>query len=192
VWTVIGGVFGSLLAVLGYVFLIPLYTWFLLFQLEHISGFVSSYLPPDQRDRWTRIGDQMTSMLGGFFRGRLLVSLLKGALLAILLKFCGVPYALLLGMLAGAMSLIPFIGAGIGYALAFLLALLEFSVADAAWRIAIVMVVGEVIEGYVLMPKILGGELGLPPVVVLASMMIFGSAFGMFGLLLALRSRLRS
>jgi predicted PurR-regulated permease PerM len=186
VWGVIGKVFGSLLAVVTYLFLVPLYTWFLLFELERVTAFVRAHLPRDQRARWSRIGDEMATMLGSFFRGRLLVCFLKGALLSITLAACGVPYALLVGMLSGFLSLVPFVGPAFGYAFAFVLALLEFDPLGAVWRTAVVFTVGEMVEGYVLMPKILGDQLGLHPVVVLASMMIFGSAFGMFGLLLAL------
>ena len=186
VWGVLGKVFGSLLAVVTYLFLVPLYTWFLLFELERISSFVRAHIPRDQRARWSRIGDEMATMLGSFFRGRLLVCFLKGALLSVMLALCGVPYALLVGMLGGFLSLVPFVGPAFGYALAFVLALLEFDPLGALWRAALVFTVGEMIEGYVLMPKILGDQLGLHPVVVLASMMIFGSALGMFGLLLAL------
>lgn len=186
VWGVLGRVFGSLLALATFAFLVPLYTWFLLFELERITSFVRSYIPRDQRARWSRIGDEMATMLGSFFRGRLLVCFLKGALLSVVLAVCGVPYALLVGMLAGFLSLIPFVGPAFGYALAFVLALLEFDPLGALWRAALVFAVGELVEGYVLMPKVLGDQLGLHPVVVLASLMIFGSALGMFGLLLAL------
>jgi predicted PurR-regulated permease PerM len=186
VWALLGAVFGSLLALLAFLFLVPLYTWFLLFELERMSAFVRSYIPRDQRARWTRIGDQIAAMLGAFFRGRLLVSFLKGAVLSITLVACGVPYPLLIGMSGGFLSLVPFLGAGIGYALTFLMALLEHDPPGAVVRTGIVIAVGELTENYVLMPKILGDQLGLHPVVVLAALMVFGSAFGMFGLLLAL------
>jgi len=124
-------------------------------------------------------------MIGSFFRGRLLVCLFKGVLLSIALAACGVPYWLLVGMLGGALALIPFVGPGIGYTLAFLLALLDHDPMQAVWRIAVVFSVGELGET-MLMPTVIGERLGLHPVVVLASLMIFGSALGMFGLLLAL------
>ena len=176
----------SLVTVMSLVFLVPLYTWFLLFELERISSFVVGYIPRDQRTLWSRIGGQMAGMLGAFFRGRMLVCLLKGLLLTATMAALGIPYSLLVGMLGGFLSLIPVVGPGVGYLLAFLLALLVHDPLGASWRCAIVFAVGELGEGYVLMPKVLGEQLGLPPVVVLASLMIFGSALGMFGLLLAL------
>lgn len=186
VWHTLELAFGSLVTVLSLVFLVPLYTWFLLFELERISSFVVGYIPRDQRALWSRIGGQMAGMLGAFFRGRMLVCLLKGLLLTASMAALGIPYSLLVGMLGGFLALIPVVGPGVGYLLTFLLALLVHDPLGASWRCAVVFAVGELGEGYVLMPKVLGEQLGLPPVVVLASLMIFGSALGMFGLLLAL------
>jgi len=186
VWGAVQGFFGSILAVLTFAFLVPLYTWFLLFELERVSSVVSSYIPRAYREQWTRIGAAMAEMLGSFFRGRLLVCLLKGVALSIVLVVLGIPYALLIGMLGGFLSLIPIIGPGIGYALALAVGLLTFDPVGALWRTGVVFAIGELLEGYLLIPKIIGDSLGLHPVVVLASLMIFGSALGMFGLLLAL------
>lgn len=186
VWGLLQHLFGSLITLFMYLFLVPLYAWFLLFELERITSFVRTYIPRRQRDQWGRIGSQMGEMLGSFFRGRLLVCLLKGALLSVTMAACGIPYWLLVGMLGGFLSLIPFVGPAIAYGLAFLLALLEHEAIGALGRTAIVFTVGELIEGYVLVPKILGDSLGLHPVVVIASLMVFGAALGMFGLLIAL------
>lgn len=183
---VVRRLFGSLLTFLGWTVLVPIYTWFLLFELERIGRFVVPYVPREDRTRFQRIGSQTKEMLGNFFRGRVLVMLLKGLVLAGILAVAGVPYAFLLGILAGVLSIIPFAGPALGYGMAFLLSLLEHSVPGAAIRTAIVWSLGELIENYVLIPKIMGESLGLHPVVVIAAFMIFGSALGMFGLLLAL------
>jgi len=185
-WVVLRRVFGSLLTVGTYLLLVPLYTWFLLFELERIGRFVRTYIPAGERQTFGRIGSQIAEMLGNFFRGRMLVCLLKGTLLSVVLYLAGIPYALLLGMFSGFLSLIPFLGPAIGYGLAFLLALLEHSATGALLRLVVVYTVGEVVEGYVLLPRVLGDSMGLHPVVVVASLMVFGAALGMFGLLLAL------
>jgi predicted PurR-regulated permease PerM len=186
VWHVLERLFGSLVAGLTWLTLVPLYAWFLLFELERIAGFVRRHIPSRHRPQAERIGGAMTEMLASFFRGRLVVCLLKGVVLTLVMFFLGVPYALLLGMASGFLALVPFVGPAIGYGLAFLLSLLEHAALDASWRIAVVFSVGEVVEGYVLVPKILGESLGLHPVVVIASLTIFGSVLGMFGLLIAL------
>lgn len=185
-WAVVRRLFGSLLSVGAFLFLVPVYTWFLLFELERIGRFVTTYIPAGDRQTFSRIGSKIAEMLGTFFRGRMLVCLLKGGLLSIVLFIAGVPYALLLGMISGFLSLIPFIGPTIGYGLAFLLALLEHSPSSAVVRLAIVYTIGELVEGYVLLPRVIGDSMGLHPVVVIASLMVFGAALGMFGMLLAL------
>lgn len=185
-WALVRRVFGSLLTFAAYAFLVPVYTWFLLFELERIQGFVRSYLPVGDREVASRIGAQIAEVLGNFFRGRLLVCLIKGLMLAALMAALGIPYAFLLGILSGIFSLIPFAGPAIGYGAALLLALLEFEPLGAAWRIGLVFAVGELVEGYVLLPRILGDKLGLHPLVVFLSLTVFGAALGTFGVLLAL------
>lgn len=185
-WRLAQSFFGSLLAAIGFLLLVPLYTWFLLFELERISSFVSAYIPRGHRERWMRIGAAMQEMLGGFFRGRVLVAALKGAAIWVTLLVIGVPYSLLLGLLGGVLSFLPVIGPGIGHACVFAVALMGFDPFGALWRTAVVFALAEALEGYVLTPKILGDSLGLHTVVVFAALTIFGTALGMFGMLIAL------
>lgn len=179
-------VFGGVLAFLGLVVLWPIYTYFLLFELERIHSFVKRYLPHQERDRIVRIGTQIGEVLASFFRGRLLVCLIKGAFLAAGLAIADVPYALLLGLGTGFLSLIPFVGSAIGYGLTFLVAMLDHGLVSALWRTGIVFALAELLENYLLIPKILGDSLGLHPIVVIFAIMAGGASMGMFGLLLAL------
>jgi predicted PurR-regulated permease PerM len=185
-WALVRRMFGSLISAAVFAFLVPVYTWFLLFELERIQAFVRSYLPAADREVAGRIGAQIAEVLGNFFRGRLLVCLIKGLLLAAAMAVLGIPYAFLLGILSGLFSLIPFAGPAIGYGAAFLLALLEFEPFGAAWRVGAIFALGELVEGYVLLPYILGDKLGLHPLVVFLSLTVAGAALGMFGVLLAL------
>lgn len=183
---VLSGIFGGVLSLLGLLVLWPLYTYFLLFELERIHSFVARYLPHQERTRFVRIASQIGEVLASFFRGRLLVCLVKGIVLAVGFAIAGVDYALLLGLGSGFLSLIPFVGSAIGYTLAFLIALLDFGLAGAVVRTGIVIVVAESLENYVLIPKILGDSLGLHPIVVIFAIMAGGASMGMFGLLVAL------
>lgn len=179
-------VFGSVFWWLTLLVLLPLYTYFLMFQLENVHSFVLRYLPYRERDRILRITSQIGEVLSSFFRGRLVVCLLKGLFLSVGLWIAGVPYALLLGFLGGALALIPVVGPLAAFLLAFLLSLLEYEIGAALLRVGIVYALGEVFEGYVLIPKVLGDSLGLHPVVVILSLMIGAQALGLFGLLVAL------
>ncbi len=186
--------FGSVIAFVSFVVLLPIYTYFLLFELERIHTFLRRYLPKDEREHISRVGGQIGEVIGNFFRGRLAVCLAKGLFIAAGLGLCGVQYALLLGMFAGLASLIPFAGPFFAYLIGFMFALQqpptastqELDLWDAFWRTGLVYGLAELLEGYYLTPKILGESLGLHPVVVLVSIFAGGAAFGMFGILLAL------
>jgi predicted PurR-regulated permease PerM len=180
------GVFGSLFAFLGLLILLPIYTYFLLFELERIHRFVTRYLPRTDRERLTRIGRQIGEVLANFFRGRLLVCLAKGAFLALGLWLAGVEYALLIGLGTGFLTLVPFVGSVIGFVLALFVAMIEHSVVASVVRVGIVFLAAEALENYVLLPKILGDSLGLHPIVVIFSLMAGAASLGMFGLIIAL------
>jgi predicted PurR-regulated permease PerM len=180
------GFFGGLLAFTGLLVLVPLYTYFLLFELERVHKFVRRYLPRTQRARISRVAEEVGEMLSTFFRGRMLVCALKGAFITIGLLVCDVPYAFLFGMGSGFLSLIPFVGALVGFLAALLVAMVDQGALPALLKTGIVFGVAEILEGYVLIPKILGDSLGLHPVVVLFAIMAGGAALGFFGVLIAL------
>lgn len=183
---VVLSVFGSFFAFLSLIVLLPIYTYFLLFELERIHRFVQRYMPSGDRDRLTRIGRQIGEVLANFFRGRLLVCLVKGVFLTVGLFIAGVDYAILIGMGTGFLTLIPFIGSAVGLVLALLVAMIEHSVVSSLVRVGIVFSLAEALENYVLLPKILGDSLGLHPIVVLFSLMAGAASMGMFGLIIAL------
>jgi predicted PurR-regulated permease PerM len=183
---VLKSVFGSVLEFFGLLILLPIYTWFLLFELERIHSFLTRYLPRRDRERIVRIGGQVGEVLANFFRGRLLVCLIKGGILALGLWIAGIDFALLLGLGTGFLSLVPFVGSFIGFVLALLVGLLEFEVGTALWHVGLVFFAAEMIENYLLLPRILGESLGLHPVVVIFALMAGASSMGMFGLLIAL------
>jgi predicted PurR-regulated permease PerM len=179
-------VFGGVMAFLGLVVLLPIYTWFLLFELERIHSFVQRYLPRRDRGRLVKIGTQIGEVLSNFFRGRLLVCLCKGIFLALGLWIAGVQYWVLIGLGTGFLGLIPFVGSMIGFIVALLFGFLDYDVFSSLVRTGTVFLLAEALENYVLIPKILGDSLGLHPIVVIFSLLAGAASLGMFGLLIAL------
>ena len=179
-------VFGGAFSFLGLLLLLPIYTWFLLFELEGIHGFLQRYLPSRERARLVKIGTQIGEVLSNFFRGRLLVCLCKGSILALGLWIAGIQYPLLIGLGTGFLTLIPFVGSAVGFVVALLFGFLDYDVLTALWRAGAVFIVAEVLENYVLIPKIIGDSLGLHPIVVIFSLLAGAASLGMFGLLIAL------
>ena len=179
-------VFGGVMAFLGLVILLPIYTWFLLFELERIHSFVQRYLPRRDRPRLVRIGTQIGEVLSNFFRGRLLVCLCKGIFLSLGLWIVGVQYSVLIGLGTGFLTLIPFVGSMVGFIVALVFGFLDYDVLSSLWRTGVVFLLAEALENYVLIPKILGDSLGLHPIVVIFSLLAGAASLGMFGLLIAL------
>ena len=178
--------FGSIMSLAALLLLLPLYSYFLLFELERIHRFVRRHVPKDERERLTRIGTQIGDVIANFFRGRLLVCVLKGAFLAFGLAVLGGPYPIFFGFMGGLLSLVPFVGPSLTFVLALVFGLQELSLVNAVLRIGGVFLLAELLEGYVFIPKVLGDTLGLHPVVVLVSVFAGGAALGMFGLLIAI------
>ena len=167
---------------IGFLALLPVYTYFLLFELERIHELVRQHVPKRERERVTRIGRRVGEVIASFFRGRLLICLLKGLVLAFGLTILQVPYGFLLGVLSGFLSLVPFVGPMIGFGATFLISLQGADPESAGIWMSLALIGGvfmlaEILEGYVFIPKILGDSLGLHPVVILLSVFVGGAAW---------------
>jgi predicted PurR-regulated permease PerM len=187
-WSLLQFWFGSVLGFLTLTLLLPIYTYFLLFELGRIRRFFRRYLPVRERHRVSHVATQIGEVLANFFRGRLLICFLKGTVITVGLWIAGIPYALLLGMTSGFLSLVPFVGPVLGFGAAFSIGLLPEGTGflGTLIRTGLVFGIAEGIEGYVLIPKILGNSLGLHPIVVLVAVFAGGAALGVFGLLIAI------
>lgn len=169
------------------VLLVPLYAFFWMFEMDAMHDWVRRHIPVRERGRTTRLAAQMGDILSRFFRGRLTICVVKGVLITVCLAIAGIPYSILLGMLAGVLSLVPFVGSVAAFAFGALVAL---GTHDPWW--AALLITGaiygaaELVEGYVLMPRILGESLGLSEVAVLFAVTAGGAALGLFGVLAAL------
>lgn len=184
-WPYLRAFFGSVVALATLLFLLPIYAYFLLFELDRIHDFVLRYVPDREKGRFERIGTKVGEVISNFFRGRLTICFLKGAVITVGLWAVGVPYFVFLGMGSGFLSLAPFVGPLFGFLAAFVLELVDVGPLASLLKTGVVFGVAELLEGYVLLPKILGDSLGLHPVVILVSVFVGGAALGMFGFLVA-------
>ena len=177
---------GRVMGLAGMFLLVPLYAYYFLFVQKDLHAFVVRHLPKRDRERLSRVAGEIGQVIASFFRGRLGVCFLKGLILSGGLWIAGIDYPLLFGMLSGFLSVIPFFGPFVGFLLAFLVGIPDHGVVQALVRTGIVFGVGEMIEGYVLVPKVLGDSLGLHPLVVFVALLAGGAALGMLGVLIAL------
>ena len=170
---------------LSYLIFCPLYAFFFLLEIDPMIARIRGYLPGRHRPRIVRIASQIDQIVSSFLRGRLIIAVIKSAIAAIGLALAGVDYAIPLGIAAGFLSLIPYIGVYISLVPALILCWLEYS----SWgRVGVVLgvfMVNEWLEGFVLVPQILGKEIGLHPLTVIVTLLIFGKVFGFVGLLLS-------
>ena len=126
-------------------------------------------------------------VLGSFVRGQLVVMLAQAVMYSVGLWAVGLNYALVLGLTAGLVSIIPYAGSVIGIGSAMIVAYLQFGLDPSALLlVAMVFVIGQLIESFLLTPVLLGDQIGLHPVAVIFALMAGGQLAGFVGVLLAL------
>ena len=179
------GILGSLMALLGWLIIVPLYTFFFLMRLEDVWEAFVEYLPGTHRDRVLKVLGDVHRMLLGFFRGRVLTMALKGIFVAIGLGIVGVPYWPVWGAAAGMLTIVPVVGPFLAGAPAVLLAFREGDTTTAVLATG-VFLVAEIVEGYILIPKLIGKEVGLHPMAVITGILVGGSLLGILGIVIAI------
>lgn len=187
--TVLGGLSKSGLAVLGWVAnvaLIPVVTFYLLRDWDVLVERVRMLLPRPIEPTVSRLARESDHVLGGFLRGQLSVMLALGTIYALGLWMVGIDLALLIGLIAGLVSFIPYLGAIVGVGAALIAALVQHGDWLHVVLVLAVFGVGQTIESFLLTPLLVGDRIGMHPVAVIFAIMAGGQLFGFFGVLLAL------
>ena len=166
--------------------LIPIVTFYLLRDWDELVHGAGRLLPPAWRDRVAPVAREIDDALAGFLRGQLSVMLALAIIYSVGLMIVGLDLALPIGLFAGLVSFVPYLGFILGLLFAGLAALLQFQAALPLLWVLLVFMVGQVLESTVLTPRLVGERIGLHPVVVIFTVMAGGQLFGFFGILLAL------
>jgi predicted PurR-regulated permease PerM len=166
-------------------FLVPFFVYYILVDFSGWRDFCQDFIPPRFRDPFRRLFDEVGRILQAYVRGQLLIAMLMGVLYAIGFVLLRVPAGVGIAILAGFLNTIPYIGTIFGLALA-----TGFTMAAGGgfWRLAGVIgvfVAVQIIEGYFLTPRILGGRMSLHPMAVFLGLLIGGKLFGFLGIILA-------
>ncbi|TNF57770.1 MAG: AI-2E family transporter [Rhodobacteraceae bacterium] len=182
-------VLSSAMSVLNIVILLivaPVVAVYLLLDWDRMIARIDSLLPLDHAPTVRRLAAEIDHTLASFIRGMGTVCLILGTYYAIALMLVGLQFGLVVGFVAGLVTFIPYLGALIGGALAIGLGLFQF------WGdwvslglVAGIFVIGQVVEGNVLTPKLVGGSVGLHPVWLILALSVFGALFGFVGMLIA-------
>jgi predicted PurR-regulated permease PerM len=176
----------TLLAVVANLVLIPVVTFYTLRDWDILVERVHELIPRRYEAVVARLARSSDEVLGAFLRGQLTVMLALGIIYSVGLGFVGLELALLIGMLAGVVSFVPYLGFIVGIIVAGIAALMQFQELTPLLYVAIVFGVGQMIEGMVLTPMLVGEKIGLHPVAVIFAVLAGGQLFGFFGILLAL------
>ncbi|MFW1677102.1 AI-2E family transporter [Pontibacter sp. JAM-7] len=166
--------------------LIPVVTFYLLRDWDVMMEKIGHLLPRSVEPRialWARESDEV---LGAFMKGQLLVMVALGTVYSIGLWLVGLDLALLVGMIAGLASIVPYMGFIIGIVVAVAAALMQFQDPTVLVWVGLVFVIGQMLEGMLLTPLLVGDRIGLHPVAVIFAIMAGGQLFGFVGVLLAL------
>lgn len=177
---------GTLVGFLGYLVVTPVVAFYLLRDWQPLLQFLEDLIPPVRRPPVVAFISEYDEALGKFFRGQLIEALLVGILTGGGLAILGVPSALLLGVIGGLCNLVPYIGIVISILPALVVALTMPSPVDGLLRVGGVYLVVQFIDGSVTGPRIVGGSVGLHPVVTMLALAFGGAVLGFAGLLLAI------
>ncbi len=166
--------------------LIPVITFYLLRDWDGLVAKVHGLLPRRISPTASKLAVETDIVLGAFMRGQFYVMLALGAIYSIGLWFIDLNLALLIGMMAGLISFVPYLGSIIGFTVACVVAVLQFQDAMYLIPVSIVFAVGQSLEGMLLTPLLVGDKIGLHPVAVMFAVLAGGQLFGLLGVLLAL------
>lgn len=176
----------ALLAFFANVALIPVVSFYLMRDWDTLVSYLHDVLPRGSEESAANLANECDEVLSAFLRGQMLVMTLLGGIYAIGLMMVGLELALLIGMLAGLASIVPYLGFIVGIVAASIAAVIQYQEFFPLIYVAIVFGVGQALEGMVLTPLLVGDRIGLHPVAVIFAILAGGHLFGFTGILLAL------
>ena len=174
------------LALIGNAILIPVVLFYLLLDWDVVVSRVRALVPP----RWRAGVDdfllECDSVLGQYVRGQLSVMVVLAVYYTVALRLFGLDLALPIGVFTGLAICVPYLGFGVGLVMALLAGLLQMDPLQAGLMIAVVYGVGQLIESFILTPRLVGERIGLHPLAVIFALLAFGQVLGFVGILMAL------
>ena len=175
--------FAGLLANL---FLIPVVTFYLLRDWDRMMENLHNMMPRNVEAVVLGLVRECDEVLGAFLKGQLMVMMALGGIYSFGLAVIGLQFAVLIGMLAGLVSIIPYMGFVVGFAAAIIVAFFQFDSYTGMLLVCAVFLIGQALESWLLTPWLVGDKIGLHPVAVIFALMAGGQLFGFTGMLIAL------
>jgi len=166
--------------------LVPVVTFYLLRDWDELVTWIRELLPRSIEPTVSELARESDGVIGAFLRGQFIVMAALGIMYSVGLAIIGLEFSLLIGMLAGLVSFVPYLGLIVGILAASIAALLQFHSFLSLIPVLIVFGVGQFISDFFLTPALVGDRIGLHPVAVMFAVLAGGHLFGFFGILLAL------
>ena len=166
--------------------LIPVVSFYLLRDWDDLIAWIRGVIPPRYLPRLGQMAGEADDVLGAFIRGQLSVMAAQAVFYAVALWIAGLELALVVGIIIGLISFIPYLGSIVGLLIAVIAMLVQTQDPSSLIWVAVIFGVGQFLEGNVLTPWLVGDRIGLHPVVVIFAVMAGGQLFGFVGVLLAL------
>lgn len=185
VFNLTSGIMGLILGIVSMV-VIPVFFFFILKDLDGIENGFYSFVPPSGREKVKNYLEMVDQVLGGFIRGQILVASALAVLYAVGLGLTGIRFGVLIGVLAGIMFIIPYVGTILGIAACGIILIVDFSGWGQVLGVVAAFVIAQSIESYILTPRITGDRVGLNQLETLISILIGGEIGGLTGLLVAI------
>ncbi|HEX8167502.1 MAG TPA: AI-2E family transporter [Beijerinckiaceae bacterium] len=176
----------TLVGIFALLVVTPVVAFYLLVDWDRMIATVDGWVPVRNRETVRALAREIDRAIAGFIRGQALVCFLLGTFYAVGLSLIGLNFGALIGMGAGFLSFIPYVGSLTGLIVSVGVAIVQFW-PDWTWILATlgIFVLGQFIEGNILSPKLVGASVGLHPVWLMFALFAFGAMFGFVGLLLA-------
>ena len=176
----------ALVSLFSLLIITPVVAFYLLCDWDRLLVTVDNWIPVHQRETVRGLAREIDAAIAGFVRGQAVICVILGMFYAVGLTLSGLNFGFLIGFATGVMSFIPFVGALTGFLVAGGVAIAQFW---PSWLLILAVVgvfaIGQVLEGYILTPNLVGKRIGLHPVWLMFSLLAFGYLFGFVGLLVA-------
>lgn len=176
----------ALVSVFSLVVVTPVVAFYLIYDWHRMISSVDGWIPVRQRETVRELAREIDAAISGFVRGQTAVCLILGSFYAVALTLSGLNFGLLIGLISGLITFVPYVGSMTGLVLSLGVAVAQFWPNYASILIVLgIFLVGQFVEGNVLSPKLVGESVGLHPVWVIFALLAFGYMFGFVGLLVA-------
>lgn len=163
----------------------PLIAYFMMHEWENMTQWMEDLLPRDHKNTIKSLLGQMNTKIAGFVRGQIIVAIILAILYAVSLTIADLKYGFLIGLIAGLLSIIPMVGSVLGLVVSIVVAWFQAGELGYIALIGGIFLAGQIIEGNILSPKIVGDSVGLHPLWIFFALFAGGALFGILGMLIA-------